>query len=199
MLWAWSYAHATSRHLALANSHKVPRLCSPIVEWKVRILTVSDSVSGGLAEDRGGPAIERLLVASGFDVQDRRVVSDGIEAVRDALIDMSEGFFGLVVTTGGTGFSPRDNTPEGTLLVLDRVAPGLAEAMRLVSPLGRLSRGVAGTRGESLILNLPGSPNGAVESLRAVLDVIPHALELLMGGQPHPSHIAAGNDENAST
>ncbi|MEO9180138.1 MAG: MogA/MoaB family molybdenum cofactor biosynthesis protein [Acidimicrobiales bacterium] len=169
------------------------------MKWKVRILTVSDSVAGGLAEDRGGPAIESLLVASGFDVQDRRVVHDGIESVRDALVEMTEGFGGLVITTGGTGFSPRDNTPEGTRLVLDRSAPGLAEAMRLVSPLGRLTRGVAGTRAQSLVLNLPGSPQGAVESLQAVLDVIPHALDLLMGGQPHPSHAGIGDDGSGAT
>src|SRR5699024_4044102 len=92
---------------------------------------------------------------------------------------------GLIVTTGGTGFGPRDLTPEGTRRVLEREAPGLAEAMRLVNPLGRLSRGVAGTIGEALVLNVPGSARGAVECLAAVLDVDPHALELLSGGQPH--------------
>jgi len=89
------------------------------------------------------------------------------------------------VTTGGTGFGPRDLTPEGTRTVLERDAPGIAEAMRLVSPLGRLSRGIAGTIGHALVLNVPGSPKGSVECIGAVLDVIPHALELLAGEQPH--------------
>jgi molybdenum cofactor synthesis domain-containing protein len=92
-----------------------------------------------------------------------------------------------VVTTGGTGFGPRDQTPEGTREIIERDAPGLAEAMRLVNPLGRLSRAVAGIRGHSIIINTPGSPSGSVECLHAVIDVIPHALDLL-GDQPtrHP-------------
>ena len=89
------------------------------------------------------------------------------------------------MTTGGTGFSPTDVTPEATRVVLEREAPGLAEAMRSVSPLGRLSRGLAGSVGSCLILNVPGSPRGAVESVEAVVDVLAHALELLAGGQPH--------------
>src|SRR5205807_9286736 len=86
---------------------------------------------------------------------------------------------GLVVTTGGTGFGPRDQTPEGTREIIEREAPGLAEAMRRVSPLGRLSRALAGIKGRSIILNTPGSPKGAVECLEAVIDVLPHALDLL--------------------
>ena len=89
------------------------------------------------------------------------------------------------MTTGGTGFGPRDLTPEGTRAVIEREAPGLAEAMRLVNPLGRLSRAVAGTVGQALVLNTPGSSSGAVETLEAVVDVLPHALELLAGGRPH--------------
>src|SRR6266508_3254614 len=95
------------------------------------------------------------------------------------------GSAGLVVTTGGTGFGPRDLTPEGTRAVLEREAPGLAEAMRLVNPLGRLSRASAGTIGSALVLNTPGSSSGAVECLEAVIDVVPHALDLLAGGRPH--------------
>jgi molybdopterin biosynthesis enzyme MoaB len=98
---------------------------------------------------------------------------------------MSMAFAGLVITTGGTGFSPTDLTPEATRIVTERTAPGLAEAMRAVSPLGRLSRGAAGTIGQCLVLNVPGSPKGALESLEAVVDVLPHALELLAGGRPH--------------
>jgi molybdopterin adenylyltransferase len=102
-----------------------------------------------------------------------------------ALVELSAGFAGRVVTTGGTGFSPTDLTPEATRAVIERQAPGLAEAMRSVSPLGRLSRGVAGSVGRCLVLNVPGSPRGAVESIDAVVDVLGHALELLAGGRPH--------------
>jgi len=150
-----------------------------------KVLTVSDGVVAGTRDDRSGDVAVETLVAAGFEIVDRRVVADGTDSVAAALRELTEGFAGLVVTTGGTGFGPRDLTPEGTLAVLDRQAPGLAEAMRLVSPLGRLSRQVAGTIGESLVVNLPGSSNGVKECLGAVLDVIPHALELLAGGRPH--------------
>jgi len=149
---------------------------------EAKVLTVSDSTVAGTRQDRSGPALVARLAAEGFDVVDHRVVADGREHVGEALVDLAAGFAGLIVTTGGTGFAPRDLTPEGTTVILDREAPGLAEAMRLVSPLGRLSRGVAGTRGRALILNVPGSPTGAVECLDAVLDVVPHALVLLADG-----------------
>jgi molybdopterin adenylyltransferase len=113
------------------------------------------------------------------------VTADGVDAVAEALRATTHGFAGLVITTGGTGFGPRDLTPEGTAAVLDREAPGLAEAMRLVSPLGRLSRARAGTAGQALVLNTPGSTAGCIETLDAVLDVVPHALDLLAGGRPH--------------
>ena len=106
-------------------------------------------------------------------------MADGIDSVATALHELTDGFAGLVVTTGGTGFAPRDLTPEGTRAVLDREAPGLAEAMRLASPKGRLSRGVAGTADRAIVLNTPGSSAGAVECLEAVVDVLPHALALL--------------------
>ncbi len=152
---------------------------------RAKVLTVSGSVHAGTREDRSGSALGDLLGASGFEVVERRTVPDGVEPVVDALTGMAAGFDGLLVTTGGTGFSPDDLTPEATLKVVDRQAPGLAEAMRAVSPLGRLSRGVAGTVGACLIVNVPGSPSGATESLGAVLDAIPHALDLLSGGRPH--------------
>ena len=133
----------------------------------------------GVREDRSGEALEALLSGAGYEVVERRAVADGTESVAGALRDMADGFAGLVVTTGGTGFGPRDLTPEGTRQVVERLAPGLAEAMRLVNPLGRLSRAVAGTRGRALILNTPGSPRGAAECTEAVLDVVPHALRLL--------------------
>jgi molybdopterin adenylyltransferase len=152
---------------------------------EAKVLTVSDGVVAGTREDRSGAALAEALAAAGFDVVDRRVVADGVDSVAGALRDLCDGFAGLVVTTGGTGFGPRDLTPEGTRVVLDREAPGLAEAMRLVSPLGRLSRAVAGTVGESIVLNTPGSTNGAVECFGAVADVLPHALRLLAGEREH--------------
>ncbi|MGI8752703.1 MAG: MogA/MoaB family molybdenum cofactor biosynthesis protein [Acidimicrobiales bacterium] len=152
-----------------------------------KVVTVSDGVIAGTREDRSGAALVDSLTAAGFDVVDRAVVADGAASVAAALIRASEGFNGLVVTTGGTGFGPRDLTPEGTDEILDRRAPGLAEAMRAVNPLGRLSRGAAGTRHRALILNTPGSPKGAVECLEAVIDIIPHAVLLLAGSPtPHP-------------
>lgn len=153
--------------------------------WAAKVLTVSDGVVAGTREDRSGATLGAHLRAAGFDVVDQQVVADGVDTVAGALHEMTAGFAGLLVTTGGTGFGPRDLTPEGTKEALDREAPGLAEAMRLVSPLGRLSRGTAGTVGHALVLNLPGSSTGAVECLDAVLDVIPHALDLLTGGRPH--------------
>lgn len=157
---------------------------------QAKVLTVSDGVVAGTRDDRSGPAVAGALVAAGFDVVEQQVVADGRENVGEALVELCEDFAGLVVTTGGTGFGPRDLTPEGTVIVLDRQAPGLAEAMRLVNPLGRLSRGVAGTRGAALVLNTPGSSTGAVECLNAVIDVLPHALRLLAGdastSHPHP-------------
>jgi molybdopterin adenylyltransferase len=146
---------------------------------QAKVLTVSDGVVAGTREDRSGQVLVDVLTGADFEVVDRRVAADGVESVAEALRDMSAGFAGLIVTTGGTGFAPRDLTPEGTKRVLDREAPGLAEAMRLVSPLGRLSRATAGTVGESIVLNTPGSTNGARECLEAVLDVLPHALDLL--------------------
>jgi len=150
-----------------------------------KVLTVSDGVIAGTREDKSGDALVAALSSAGFTVVDRAVVADGVESVAAGLTALCDGFSGLVVTTGGTGFGPRDLTPEGTRKVIDREAPDLAEAMRLVSPLGRLSRAVAGTRGQALVLNTPGSSNGAVETLTAVLDVVPHALDLLSGGHPH--------------
>jgi molybdopterin adenylyltransferase len=156
-----------------------------MAELHAKVLTVSDGVIAGTREDKSGDALVAALEAAGFSVIERRVSSDGVDAVASALTELCDGFVGLVVTTGGTGFGPRDLTPEGTRAVIEREAPGLAEAMRLVSPLGRLSRAIAGTRGQALVVNTPGSSNGAVETLSAVLDVIPHALDLLAGGRPH--------------
>lgn len=147
--------------------------------YEAKIVTVSDGVIAGTREDRSGQALEELLTGAGFTVVERSVVADGVASVAGELARLSASFSGLVVTTGGTGFAPRDQTPEGTREVVERDAPGLAEAMRLVSPLGRLSRGIAGIRQHSIIVNTPGSPKGAVECLGAVLDILPHALDLL--------------------
>jgi molybdopterin adenylyltransferase len=151
------------------------------VTLQAKVLTVSDGVMAGTREDRSGAALDEALTAAGFEVVETRVIADGVASVAGALSRLAGSFAGVVVSTGGTGFGPRDQTPEGTKEVIERDAPGLAEAMRLVSPLGRLSRGVAGVRGHTIILNTPGSPKGAVECLSAVIDVLPHAVALLTG------------------
>jgi molybdopterin adenylyltransferase len=157
------------------------------VPYSAKVLVVSDSASRGEREDLAGPRLVARLEEAGYVVAERQIVADGAGSVAFALREAAEGFAGLVVTTGGTGFAPRDQTPEGTMSVLEREAPGLAEAARLVSPFGRLSRARAGTLGRTIVLNLPGSPTGALECLEAVLDVLPHALALLLGeSAPHP-------------
>lgn len=144
-----------------------------------KVLTVSDGVFHGARDDTGGRGLAAHLAANGFEVVDHQVTQDGAEEVAAKLTELSDGFAGLIVTTGGTGFAPRDQTPEGTRAVIERDAPGLSEAMRLISPFGRLSRGVAGIRMRSIICNTPGSPKGTIEQIDAVLDVLPHALRLL--------------------
>jgi molybdenum cofactor synthesis domain-containing protein len=157
---------------------------------QAKVLVVSDGVVARTRTDSAGPKVVARLVEAGFDVVDHTVTSDGIDEVAAALRDLTAGFAGLVVTTGGTGFGPRDLTPEGTRMVIDREAPGLAEAMRRASdvpdrPFGMLSRGVCGAVGAALVCNLPGSSSGAVECLEAILPAVPHALDLLAGGRPH--------------
>ncbi len=152
---------------------------------RAKVLTVSDGVIAGTRDDRSGDALVELLEGAGYAIAGRSAVADGVESVSGALVEMADGFLGVIVTTGGTGFGPRDLTPEATRAVIEREAPGLAEAMRLVNPLGRLSRAVAGTRGTALVLNTPGSPKGAVECAAAVLDVVPHVIRL-MADAPTP-------------
>ena len=158
---------------------------APVLEAKV--VTVSDGVVAGTRTDASGEALAQRLTEAGWQVVDRRQIADGVASVASTLIELTEGFTGIVVTTGGTGFGPRDLTPEGTAQVLEREAPGLAEAMRTCNPkgLGRLSRAIAGTRGQCLILNTPGSTKGSVETIEAVLDVLAHAVDLMGGGRPH--------------
>jgi len=161
-----------------------------VSDLRAKVLTVSDGVADGTRDDKSGRALVERLTAAGYGVVDHRVTADGVDAVAAALRELTAGFVGLVVTTGGTGFGPRDLTPEGTRAVLEREAPGLAESMRIASnaggrTFGMLSRGVCGTVGEALVCNLPGSSGGAVECLEAVLDAVPHVLDLLAGGRPH--------------
>jgi molybdopterin adenylyltransferase len=144
-----------------------------------KVLTVSDGVVHGTREDKSGAALVEQLTDAGWVVVEHRITADGVENVANTLREMCGGFAGLIVSTGGTGFAPRDQTPEGTRLVIEREAPGLAEAMRLVNPLGRLSRGIAGVCGQAIICNTPGSPKGCVEQLGAILDIVPHAIRLL--------------------
>jgi len=156
-------------------------------EMKVKILTVSDGVAHGVRENKSSKALLECVSNEGWIVEDTVVSPDGDDEVAKTLLSLADNFHGLIITTGGTGFGPRDQTPEGTLKVIDREAPGLAEAMRLVNPLGRLSRGVAGTIGTSLVVNTPGSEKGCIECLEAIIDVIPHAVGLLSDNtDPHP-------------
>lgn len=157
---------------------------------KAKVLTVSDGVAEGVREDKSGAALVAALTDAGYDVVAHEITADGTDAVAAALTTLTDGFAGLVMTTGGTGFGPRDLTPEGTRAVIEREAPGIVEAIRRASDesgkgFGMLSRAVAGTRGQSLIVNAPGSASGAAEALAIVLQIAPHALDLLAGGRPH--------------
>ena len=154
--------------------------------WRVAILTVSDTRSQHLRADTATPLIRRVLEEAGFTVSDAAVVPDERAQIQQRLIDCADRLHAsLVVTTGGTGFGPRDVTPEATRDVIEREAPGLAEAMRAStagrSPWAWLSRATAGLRGRTLIINLPGHPQGAEECLRAVLPLLPHAFEMIAG------------------
>jgi molybdopterin adenylyltransferase len=152
------------------------------------VLTISDSSSHGMRQDLSGPAVVRELEAAGFKVVHSSLLPDEKDAISARLIECSE-ITRLVVTTGGTGIAPRDVTPEATRAVCERVLDGVAEKMRVEgakkTPLAALSRAVCGVRGKALLLNLPGSPTAAVESLQAVIAILPHALDLLDGKTDH--------------
>jgi molybdopterin adenylyltransferase len=148
------------------------------------ILTVSDRSSRGERPDLSGPALADLVTAQGWRVERTAILADDLAAIRERLSVWADGAgLDVILTTGGTGFSPRDVTPEATRLVIEREAPGLAEAMRFeslkVTPHAMLSRALAGIRGEVLIINLPGSPKAAVENIQVILPVLAHAVELL--------------------
>jgi molybdenum cofactor synthesis domain-containing protein len=151
---------------------------------RIGILTVSDRSSRGDRPDLSGPAIEEEVMAQGWIVSQKEIVPDDLPMLKSTLTAWADsGELDILFTSGGTGFSPRDVTPEATKAVVDRAAPGLAEAMRAssleVTPHAMLSRATAGIRGSTLIVNLPGSPRAAVENLRVILPVLNHAVDLL--------------------
>jgi len=150
------------------------------------VITVSDACSRGERKDASGEALVQLLTELGAEIVKTRIVPDDLDPISDLLREFSDWHeVNLIVTTGGTGLAPRDNTPEATLAVIEREAPGLAEAMRLETlkhtPLSMLSRGICGIRSGTLIINLPGSPKAVRESFAVIAPVLPHAIALLSG------------------
>ncbi len=155
---------------------------------RVALVTVSDSVSQGGRPDRSSPALRERCAALGWQVVCAIVVPDEPAVLQARLIELADsGLADVVLTTGGTGVGPRDSTPEATEAVCEKLIPGLAELMRekgwQTTPRAALSRALAGVRGRALIVNLPGSPKGAVESLDAIADLLPHAVEVLRGAR----------------
>jgi molybdopterin adenylyltransferase len=155
---------------------------------RVAVLTISDSVSRGEREDLSGPAVVAFCRGLQWEIVTTLRVSDDLATIRKQLCELADsGRLDLVLTTGGTGIGPRDNTPEATQAIAERVIPGMAEEMRRKglekTPTAVLSRGVAVTRGKTLIVNLPGSPKGATESIEAVAHLLPHAVRVLHGAR----------------
>jgi len=163
------------------------------------ILIISDRSARGEREDKSGPALSEVVKKLGWQVLRQDIIPDNLLVIRDILIDWAdEGELDVILTCGGTGFSPRDVTPEATLAAIERSAPGLAETMRAASlqitPHAMLSRAVAGIRGQTIIINLPGSPKAAVENLRVISSVMPHAVELVRDAPQAEAghHLATG-------
>lgn len=157
------------------------------MSYTAAVLTISDKGARGERTDTSGPALVRMLQDDGWEVTDTAILPDEQQQIQEALIRCAdEKRVNLILTTGGTGFSPRDVTPEATSAVCERMAPGIPEAMRAaslaVTPRAMLSRAAAGIRGGSLIVNLPGSPKAARENLEAVLPTLEHGLDMLLGG-----------------
>ena len=153
---------------------------------RVSILTISDRSSRGEREDLSGPALHDLVISENWEVVRKDIIPDDLKLIQETLATWSDANIqNVILTTGGTGFAPRDITPEATLAIVDRLTPGLVEAMRAASmeitKHAMLSRAVAGIRGKTLIINLPGSPKAAVENLTILIPVIPHAIQLLSG------------------
>lgn len=154
--------------------------------FKVGIVTASDKGSKGERADKSADVIKEIMASLNFDVVAYKIIPDDLEAIQEELIDLSDHQkVDLILTTGGTGFSPRDNTPEATLAVIDRQVPGIPEVMRLESlkktPKAMLSRAVAGIRRNTLIINMPGSPRAVRECLEVIIPALPHGLEILTG------------------
>jgi molybdopterin adenylyltransferase len=154
------------------------------------VVTISDSVAAGSRTDRSGPAVRERLEQLGWKVSVVEVIADEVDEIGRRLATLADGGqVAAIFTTGGTGLAPRDVTPEATRAILDREIPGFGEVMRSKgrehTPLASLSRSLAGTRGRVLIVNLPGSPKGAVESLDAIVELAPHVLDLLQGQTEH--------------
>jgi molybdopterin adenylyltransferase len=156
---------------------------------KAHVVTVSDGVFHGTREDKSGPALADMLHRGGFDVGAPEVVPDEVARITEAIETAIARGADIVVTTGGTGLGPRDVTPQATAALIDYEVPGIGEEMRRAgaasTPMAALSRGAAGVRGRTLVINVPGSPKGATESLGAVMPILPHALQLLHGDTAH--------------
>jgi molybdenum cofactor synthesis domain-containing protein len=164
--------------------------------YRAAIVTVSDSVAGGIREDLSGPAVVRILEAAGWTIKSTEILPDDFSLLRERLGALAADIeTDTVFTTGGTGIGPRDRTPEATTSVMERSVPGLAELMRREglkkTPLAALSRAVVGVKGKALLINLPGSPPGAEDSLRAILDLLPHAIDVIRGEETHGRSAAA--------
>src|ERR1700690_3000885 len=155
---------------------------------RVAIITISDSVSRGLREDKSGAVLEKRCGELGWNVVEKKIIADDLNTIRDLLIQLADSeSVDLILTTGGTGVAPRDVTPEATSAAAEKLLPGLGERIRAVTgqnfPRAYLSRATAAVRGQAIILNLPGSPKGVVECLDAVADLLPHAAEVLRGAR----------------